>query len=335
MNVQSKNLHIGKNVSIHPSAFIKANKVIIEDNVIIKENVHIQCYGTIIIGKTSLIFENVKIHCKNISIGRNTFIANNSIIAGSGTMNPNSYCRIGERVAMGENVYLDCGSGITIGNDTGIANETSIYTHGAWQNILYGYPKSRESVSIGENNYIGAKSLLIPGVSIKDNCVIGAGSTVTRNIPSGSFYLNRGNNEVLKENYYPKTISEDEHFNIFITIFQDYKEWLQNFNIEGTLYIEEDSILLHLESGMKFIYKYKITASSPNSIQIGYAEDLFEIINECIIFNLNDYQIYPKTSLHSPLLEDFRNFLRREGVRFFTDNHFVPLKEKEGVSIDT
>ena len=42
-------------------------------------------------------------------------------------------------------------------------------------------------VKIGNDNWIGANVVICPGVTIGDNCVIGAGSVVTRDIPSNSF----------------------------------------------------------------------------------------------------------------------------------------------------
>ena len=40
-------------------------------------------------------------------------------------------------------------------------------------------------VRIGENCWIGAGAVIVPGVTIGDNVVIGAGSVVTKDIPSG------------------------------------------------------------------------------------------------------------------------------------------------------
>lgn len=40
-------------------------------------------------------------------------------------------------------------------------------------------------VHIGENAWIGANVVILPGVTIGDNCVIGAGSVVTGDIPEG------------------------------------------------------------------------------------------------------------------------------------------------------
>lgn len=42
-----------------------------------------------------------------------------------------------------------------------------------------------KSVKIGNNCWIGAGAIILPGVTIGDNTVIGAGSVVTKDIPSG------------------------------------------------------------------------------------------------------------------------------------------------------
>ena len=39
-------------------------------------------------------------------------------------------------------------------------------------------------VNIGNNVWIGAGAIILPGVSIGDNSVIGAGSVVTKDIPA-------------------------------------------------------------------------------------------------------------------------------------------------------
>ena len=48
------------------------------------------------------------------------------------------------------------------------------------QGLQYNMP-----VRIGENCWLGAGAIVLPGVTIGDNTVIGAGSVVTKDIPSG------------------------------------------------------------------------------------------------------------------------------------------------------
>ena len=62
------------------------------------------------------------------------------------------------------------------------------------ENREYGKP-----VSIGSNVWIGGNCVVLPGVSIGDNSIIGAGSVVTKDIPSNVVAV--GNPcEVIKEN---------------------------------------------------------------------------------------------------------------------------------------
>ena len=39
---------------------------------------------------------------------------------------------------------------------------------------------------IGENCFVGGRSLIMPGVTVGDGCVVGAGSIVTKDVPPGS-----------------------------------------------------------------------------------------------------------------------------------------------------
>ena len=98
----------------------------------------------------------------------------------------------GKHVHFGKNVY--CNFNLTMVDDTHIyvgdytmfAPNVVIATAG--HPIL---PELRERafqynmpVHIGRNCWIGAGALIMPGVSIGDNTVIGAGSVVTRDIPA-------------------------------------------------------------------------------------------------------------------------------------------------------
>lgn len=48
------------------------------------------------------------------------------------------------------------------------------------QGLEYAYP-----ITVGSNVWFGANVTVLPGVTIGNNCVIGAGSVVTRDIPAG------------------------------------------------------------------------------------------------------------------------------------------------------
>lgn len=74
---------------------------------------------------------------------------------------------------------------ITIGNDVTLAPRVHILAHDASTKNNLNYTKIG-IVEIGDNVFIGAGSIVLPGVRIGKNSVIGAGSIVTKDIPDNS-----------------------------------------------------------------------------------------------------------------------------------------------------
>lgn len=74
---------------------------------------------------------------------------------------------------------------ITIGNNVTLAPHVHILAHDASTHVFLGRTKV-SNVSIGNNVFVGAGAIILPGVSIGNNVVIGAGSVVTKDIPDNS-----------------------------------------------------------------------------------------------------------------------------------------------------
>lgn len=56
----------------------------------------------------------------------------------------------------------------------------------SYANVFGDLPIKYGKIIIGENSYIGVNSIILPGIEIGKNCLIGAGSVVNRNIPPNS-----------------------------------------------------------------------------------------------------------------------------------------------------
>jgi maltose O-acetyltransferase len=70
---------------------------------------------------------------------------------------------------------------ITIGNNVTLAPNVHILAHDASTKKFIGYTKVRNT-TIGNDVFIGANSIIMPGVEIGNNVIIAAGSVVTKNI---------------------------------------------------------------------------------------------------------------------------------------------------------
>jgi maltose O-acetyltransferase len=90
---------------------------------------------------------------------------------------------IGRDVYIGPGVTLDWSFGhlITIGDEVTIVSGTRVLCHDASSNRRLGVTWCAP-VSIGRRVYIGADSLIMPGVTIGDDAVVAAGAVVTRDV---------------------------------------------------------------------------------------------------------------------------------------------------------
>ena len=74
---------------------------------------------------------------------------------------------------------------IEIGDNVTMAPRVHILCHDASTKDFLGYTKIGR-VTIGDNVFIGAESVVLPGVTVGNNVIIGANSTVTHDIPENS-----------------------------------------------------------------------------------------------------------------------------------------------------
>lgn len=97
---------------------------------------------------------------------------------------------IGENVVIMPSAIIDPQATclLKIGNNVSIANAVIIYAHDASTKMYLGYTKIAKT-TIGDYVFIGAGSIVLPGVTIGSNVIVGAGSVVKDNIPDNSVVM--------------------------------------------------------------------------------------------------------------------------------------------------
>ena len=89
--------------------------------------------------------------------------------------------RFGKHVRINERVYLHAVNGIEIGDNTTLSYGASVITESydisSYKRYIEKHHKGAP-VKIGKNVWIGANVLVLPGVTIADNTIIGAGAVV-------------------------------------------------------------------------------------------------------------------------------------------------------------
>lgn len=140
-------------------------------------------------GKNSIIKGPMKVWNRDcIEIGNDTFIAENSFLAISKTRERVPLFKVGANCCVGSNFFVACIDEIIIENNVLFSDRVFISDH------IHGYMDinvpiikqslvSRGKVLIKEGSFIGINSVIMPGVTIGKNSVIGASSVVIKDIP--------------------------------------------------------------------------------------------------------------------------------------------------------
>lgn len=105
--------------------------------------------------------------------------------------NDDNYVRIGDRVYIGNNCSFNCNTQILIGDDCLIADEVhfaDINHEIELHKKINEQPLVTERIDIGNDVWIGVKSVVLKGVRIEDGAVIAAGSVVNKNVPSNEIW---------------------------------------------------------------------------------------------------------------------------------------------------
>ena len=125
-------------------------------------------------------------HPNNIEIGNNVYIGHQTILKGY----YKNKMVIGNNTWIGQQCFFHSAGGLFIGNNVGIGPAVRIITSAhAADDIKKPIIKTSlifKKVVIENNCDIGTGTIILPGVTIGESTILGAGSIVTKNIPPNS-----------------------------------------------------------------------------------------------------------------------------------------------------
>lgn len=110
-------------------------------------------------------------------------------------LQPPFYCDYGYNMQIGDNVFFNFNCvvldvmKVIIGSRTMLGPNVQLYTatHPVNHRERASGVEYAKPITIGEDVWVGGSVVICPGVTISDRTVIGAGSVVTKNIPSDVF----------------------------------------------------------------------------------------------------------------------------------------------------
>ena len=157
-----RNVTFGANVVLrHPKKIHIGNDVVIDDNVVLDAK-----------GQNN----------RGLFLGNGVFIGRNTILSCK-----NGDIHLHDNANLGFNTHIFSASNVTVGKNTLLA--AYVYLVGGTHEydrldvpILFQTRVSR-GINIGENGWLGAHAVVFDGVTIGNECIIGAGAMVNHDIP--------------------------------------------------------------------------------------------------------------------------------------------------------
>jgi acetyltransferase-like isoleucine patch superfamily enzyme len=302
---------IGKKVKIGFLSFVKFDELEMDDCSILSSFTFISV-KELKLGKRAKIDSFTFIDTNKVVIGNDSIIMSQVGIGGLKTKN--SEIIIGKRVKVFPFSFLNPTEQIIIEDDVGIGGANYIFTHGSWQSILEGFPVTFGKVHIKKGTWFPWRVFVMPNVTVGENCTIGAGSIINKDIPDNSLAVGSPAKVISSNGEYRKVLSSKEKEDIIKDIIIEMYEYLK--------YEKENVSLLDFDSNIGFKWDDK----SIIFYQDGNSLNSFEITRLIIIyFNRPlDYQFnlyFDLINKESKLSSDkkwlfVKNYLSRFGIRF-------------------
>jgi len=220
------------------NVFIKAKEIEIGTDVSFGGNININVKGKFSIGDRSRLGHDVEIAGNNVSFGSDLYHSAGLVIGGGGCTNPTANFTMGDRCTIHNN-YINLSEEVVVGNDVGFSLDVSIQTHGYWLSVLEGYPAKFAGVYIDDGVIVGFRSVILMGVSVAKNIVIGSCSVVTKNLtePCGIYVGNPA--KLIKK---VVDLPRSEKVKKVDYIIAEYKKIADHHNIKPTIDIDYPNI---------------------------------------------------------------------------------------------
>jgi acetyltransferase-like isoleucine patch superfamily enzyme len=214
---------------------ISGGRIVIEDQTVINSGSKIQVLDHLVIGKKSIIGQGTKIRGRRITLGREFYSVGSLEVGGGSCLEQQSELKAGYWFHAGRGTFINTARLVEIGDEVGIGGYSNLYTHGAYLNVLNGFPEQWGEIHIGDNVWM-PNATVHPGIYIGSNTVIGDGSVVTRDIPSNCFAAGVPC-KVIRENCYPKPLDKISAVNKLHEILSGYESDYSQVEVteEGTI----------------------------------------------------------------------------------------------------
>lgn len=275
---------------------IKNGKLVVGADVEFGNNVVIDVAEEVVIGDRCTIGDNTYFGGRRVTLGSDFYGYSwewQRLDIGRGRRNEQeAILYVGERCTFHNN-KIDTKKSVHIGDDVGLSPEVAIYTHGYWMAPWDGYPNHEAGVQIRNNTIIGYRSVILAGVTITYWSVIGAQSVVVKSLDTRGGGIYAGN---------PAE---------FIRAVEPVSYYVRK------RMVEELMVEYWITRGYRNLEIHKLYKITDMGLGIECFGCKFDTVNLRVLGEENEDT------------DDFRDFMFKKGIRFYTKRRFKQLGKKK------
>lgn len=137
--------------------------------------------GVKVRGKRALVLGTPLVDASDMQVGDDFKVwsgPRRTLISGWGPI------RFGDRCFVNTGSTIISVEGIYVGDDVAMAND--VYVMDSDSHGVEGRPHKQAPVTIGDGCWIGARAMILPGVTLGKRVLVAAGAVVTRDVPDDS-----------------------------------------------------------------------------------------------------------------------------------------------------
>jgi acetyltransferase-like isoleucine patch superfamily enzyme len=315
VHIECDELDIGPGCEISRSVLMTGGKLRFGADCRVSHDSTFRITGQMTLGPGCRFGSENTIEGRTVTIGRELWTGPQVRIGGGSCFEVQSSFVAGYWLHLGMRVFVNTARPVTIGNEVGVGSGSAIFTHGAYQSALDGYPVSFAPVEIGDKCWIPG-AVINPGVTVGAGAVIGVGSVVTKDMPAGCLAAGVPC-KVIRENAFPRELSPEERRAFFAGFLRDAAAILGDV-MDARSELADDGLAIKLADRS---VRYVPTRDEGPGTRDECLTVTGETAETQFCLGTTSEERRTITGPADPLTEKLRDLLRRHGIRFFAEIH--------------
>jgi acetyltransferase-like isoleucine patch superfamily enzyme len=317
VRIHVRELDLGDHVTIGRCVRIRGGSIHLGKGVRIKDWNDVHVKRRLYIDAGGIVNEHCEIGGVDIQFGRELWMLPYTKIGGGNAFEVQSSLKAGHFVHLGMYSFINTARSVTLGDEVGLGTHTALYTHGAYPSELRGAPAAFGEIHIGDRSWLPG-AIVNPGVTIGQDCVIGVGSVVTRNIPDGALAVGAPC-KVIRENAYPRELLPEQRRAKIKAFLRDFAVVCSDHN---TVQFDEIALEILLNDLVLIVYREILNFSTLADLRAREPQRLLILTFDKCPDSANSSETFIDLKhrdidgLADPVSERLLNQLRRYGTRF-------------------